>query len=31
MENIYNGKRVGDMNFDEVYRLAYEVIMAKRS
>ena len=31
MGSIYNGKRVGDMTFYEVYRLAYDLIMVKRS
>lgn len=31
MGSIYNGKRVGDMTFDEVYRLAHDLIMVKRS
>ena len=31
MGSIYNGKRVGDMTFDEVYRLAYDMIMVKRT
>lgn len=31
MGSIYNSKRVGDMTFDEVRRLAYELIMVKRS
>ena len=31
MGNIYNGKRVGDMTFDEVHRLAHDLIMVKRS
>ena len=31
MGSIYNGKRVGDMTFDEVHRLAYDLIMVKRS
>ena len=30
MGSIYNGKRVGDMTFYEVYRLAYDLIMVKR-
>ena len=31
MGSIYNGKRVGDMTFYEVYRLAYDLIMVKMS
>ena len=31
MDSIVNGKRVGDMTFYEVYRLAYDLIMVKRS
>ena len=31
MGSIYNGKRVGDMTFYEVHRLAYDLIMVKRS
>ena len=31
MGSIYNGKRVGDMTFYEVYRLAYDMIMVKRT
>ena len=31
MDSVVNGKRVGDMTFYEVYRLAYELIMVKRS
>ena len=31
MDSIYNGKRVGDMTFYEVYRLAYDMIMVKRT
>lgn len=31
MGSIYNSKRVGDMTFDEVRRLAYDLIMVKRS
>ena len=31
MDSVVNGKRVGDMTFYEVYRLAYDLIMAKRS
>lgn len=31
MDSMVNGKRVGDMTFYEVYRLAYDLIMAKRS
>ena len=31
MGSIYNGKSVGDMTFYEVYRLAYDLIMVKRS
>lgn len=31
MDSMVNGKRVGDMTFYEVYRLAYDMIMVKRS
>ena len=31
MDSVVNGKRVGDMIFYEVYRLAYDLIMVKRS
>ena len=31
MGSIYNSKRVGDMTFYEVHRLAYDLIMVKRS
>lgn len=31
MDSVVNGKRVGDMTFDEVHRLAYDLIMVKRS
>ena len=31
MDSIVNGKRVGDMTFYEVCRLAYDLIMVKRS
>ena len=31
MDRVVNGKRVGDMTFYEVYRLAYDLIMVKRS
>ncbi len=31
MDSMVNGKRVGDMTFYEVYRLAYGLIMVKRS
>ena len=31
MDSIVNGKRVGDMTFYEVYRLAYDLIMVKRT
>ena len=31
MGSIYNSKRVGDMTFYEVCRLAYDLIMVKRS
>ena len=31
MDSIVNGKRVGDMTFYEVYRLAYDLLMVKRS
>ena len=31
MDSMVNGKRVGDMTFDEVRRLAYDLIMVKRS
>ena len=31
MDSVVNGKRVGDMTFYEVYRLAYDLIMVKRS
>ena len=31
MDSMVNGKRVGDMTFYEVYRLAHDLIMAKRS
>ena len=31
MDSVVNGKRVGDMTFYEVYRLAYGLIMVKRS
>ena len=30
MGSIYNGKRVEDMTFDEVYRLAHDLIMVKQ-
>ena len=30
MDSVVNGKRVGDMTFYEVYRLAYDLIMVKR-
>ena len=28
--SIYNGKRVEDLTFDEVYRLAHDLIMVKQ-
>ena len=31
MDSVVNGKRVGDMTFYEVYRLAHDLIMVKRS
>ena len=31
MDIMVNGKRVGDMTFYEVYRLAYDLIMVKRT
>lgn len=31
MDSVVNGKRVGDMTFYEVYGLAYDLIMVKRS
>ena len=31
MDSMVNGKRVGDMTFYEVYRLACDLIMVKRS
>ena len=31
MDSVVNGKRVEDMTFYEVYRLAYDMIMVKRS
>ena len=31
MDSVVNGKRVGDMTFYEIYRLAYDLIMVKRS
>lgn len=31
MDSMVNGKRVGDMTFYEVYRLAYDLIMVKRT
>ena len=31
MDSVVNGKRVGDMTFYEVYRLAYDLIIVKRS
>ena len=31
MDSVVNGKRVEDMTFYEVYRLAYDIIMVKRS
>ena len=31
MDSVVNGKRVGDMTFYDVYRLAYDLIMVKRS
>ena len=31
MDSVVNGKRVGDMTFYEVYRLAYDMIMVKRT
>lgn len=31
MDSMVNGKIVGDMTFYEVYRLAYDLIMVKRS
>ena len=31
MDSMVNGKRVGDMTFYEVYRLAYDLLMVKRS
>ena len=31
MDSMVNGKRVGDMTFYEVYMLAYDLIMVKRS
>lgn len=31
MDSVVNGKRVGNMTFYEVYRLAYDLIMVKRT
>ena len=31
MDSVVNGKRVGDMTFYEVHRLAHDLIMVKRS
>lgn len=31
LDSTYNDKRFGDMTFDEVRRLAYDLIMVKRS
>ena len=31
MDSVVNGKRMGDMTFYEVYRLAYDLIMVKRT
>ncbi len=31
MDSVVNGKRVGDMTFYEVHRLAYDLIMVKRT
>lgn len=31
MDSVVNGKRVGDMTYYDVYRLAYDLIMVKRS
>ena len=31
MDSVVNGKRIGDMTFYEVYRLAHDLIMVKRS
>ena len=31
MDSMVNGKRVGDMTYDEVHRLAHDLIMVKRS
>lgn len=31
MDSMVNGKRVGDMTYYEVYRLACDLIMVKRS
>ena len=31
IDSMVNGKRVGDMTFYEVYRLAYDLIMDKRT
>ena len=31
MDSMVNGKRVGDMTFYEVYRVAYDLIIVKRS
>lgn len=30
MESIYNGKRVGDMTFDEVRAIAFQWIIVKK-
>ena len=31
MDSMVNGKRVGDMTFYEIYRLAYDLIMVNRT
>ena len=31
LDSTFNDKRFGDMTFDEVRRLAYDLIMVKRS
>lgn len=31
IDSVVNGKRVGDMTYYEVYKLAYDLIMVKRS
>ena len=30
LDSTFNDKRFGDMTFDEVYRLAHDLIMVKR-